>query len=479
MSAFEAPKSFVRRDKLRDNELRVQKKWEAMKIWEVDPDPSKEKFFLNFPYPYMNGRLHLGHAFSLTKTEFTARFQRLQGKAVLYPFGFHCTGMPIASSAKKLREEIEKFGNPPVFPTDAPPVVEEKKEEQSAEAAQAAKSKGKKSKLVAKGAAGTPMRQWEIMEKMVPENEIESFADPMKWLEYFPSYGVSDLQAFGSAVDWRRSFITTSVNPFYDAFIRWQFNRLKEGGRIKFGKRPNVFSPSDGQVCADHDRASGEGVGPQEYTLIKLLAKQPYPANSPLNHESLVGRNVYLAPATLRPETMYGQTNCFVLPEGKYGAFELKNGDVFVISQRSATNMAYQDFMTEYGKATPLITFTGQELLGLALSAPNATYESIYVLPLMTISMGKGTGVVTSVPSDAPDDYAALRELQEKPLWREKFGLTAEMVEPFAVVPIIEIPGYGSTSAVTMCERLDIKSSKDKDKLKQAKDEVYLKGFNE
>jgi hypothetical protein len=38
-----------------------------------------------------------------------------------------------------------------------------------------------------------------------------------------------------------------------------------------------------------------------------------------------------------------------------------------------------------------------------------------YCLPLLTISMGKGTGVVTSVPSDAPDDYAALRDLQRKP----------------------------------------------------------------
>jgi leucyl-tRNA synthetase len=30
-----------------------------------------------------------------------------------------------------------------------------------------------------------------------------------------------------------------------------------------------------------------------------------------------------------------------------------------------------------------------------------------------------------------------------------------------------------------MCERLDIKSSKDTEKLKAAKDEVYLKGFYE
>lgn len=33
-----------------------------------------------------------------------------------------------------------------------------------------------------------------------------------------------------------------------------------------------MFSPLDGQPCADHDRASGEGVGPQEYTLIKMEA---------------------------------------------------------------------------------------------------------------------------------------------------------------------------------------------------------------
>ena len=53
--------------------------------------------------------------------------------------------------------------------------------------------------------------------------------------------------------------------------------------------------------------------------------------------------------------------------------------------------------------------------------------------------MNKGTGVVTSVPSDATDDYAALRDLKNKQALREKYGITEAMVN-FEVVPIINIP---------------------------------------
>lgn len=472
---------------MREHERAAQVKWAREKTFEVqsafnEDGTPKPKFLVTFPYPYMNGRLHLGHAFSLTKAEFTARFQMLLGKNVMFPFGFHSTGMPIQAAANKLKEEIEKFGCPPVFPPpvetteDEPPVPPE--EEKSAAAQIAAKSKGKKSKLVVKGHVKT-LRQWDILAMMVPLEEIPEFVDPIKWLEYFPPYGAIDLQSFGCAVDWRRSFVTTSYNKFYDAFIRWQFNKLREGNRIKFGKRPNVYSPKDGQVCADHDRASGETVGPQEYTLVKLRVLDISKCAPLANCAALAGKNLYLAPATLRPETMYGQTNCFVLPEGDYGAYEVVGGDIFIISHRAAIGMAHQGTIEPWGVATPLATMKGTDLIGLPLSAPNAQYPVVYTLPLTTISMGKGTGVVTSVPSDAPDDYTALRELKEKPLWREKFGLTAEMVEPFEVIPIIEIEGYGNMCAVTMCERLNIKSPKDADLLKKAKDEVYLKGYYE
>lgn len=103
--------------------------------------------------------------------------------------------------------------------------------------------------------------------------------------------------------------------------------------------------------------------------------------------------------------------------------------------------------------------------MGLALKAPLSSYEVVYSLPMMTISMFKGTGIVTSVPSDSPDDYAALRDLQNKPALRAKFNLTEEMVINYNPVEIIEIPGYSRLSGVTACEEFKVKSQNDSKQL--------------
>lgn len=64
--------------------------------------------------------------------------------------------------------------------------------------------------------------------------------------------------------------------------------------------------------------------------------------------------------ATLRPETMFGQTNCWVRPDIKYVAFETAAGDVFVCSRRSARNMAYQGFTRENGVVPVIMDVLGQ-----------------------------------------------------------------------------------------------------------------------
>lgn len=182
--------------------------------------------------------------------------------------------------------------------------------------------------------------------------------------------------------------------------------------------------------------------------------------------------------ATLRPETMYGQTNCWLHPDIKYIAFEVtKHNEVWICTRRAARNMSYQDFTGTDGKVTELLEVTGNDLFGVGLSAPLTTHKVIYALPMLSVKEDKGTGVVTSVPSDSPDDYAALVDLKKKAAFREKYNITDEMVLPFEPIPIINVPTLGKLSAVTAYDQFKIQSQNDRDKLQSAKELVYLKGF--
>lgn len=191
-------KSNVKLSFLQTVEAGVEEKWEAESVGSVDAktgESEKKKFFTCFPYPYMNGRLHLGHTFSLSKSEFMARFKKISGYEVLFPFGFHCTGMPIKACADKLKREIELFGNPPLFPldseeTETPVEVED-------EVLIKDKSKGKKSKATAKTGAGVKW-QWDILKSLgIPDDQLHKFADASYWLQYFPPLAVQDLKKLG------------------------------------------------------------------------------------------------------------------------------------------------------------------------------------------------------------------------------------------------------------------------------------------
>ncbi|XP_061989436.1 leucine--tRNA ligase, cytoplasmic-like [Rosa rugosa] len=401
-----------RRDRLKAIEEKAQKLWEENGVFRAEscekpPEPG-EKFFGNFPLPYMNGFLHLGHAFSLSKLEFSARFHRLRGAHVLLPVGFHLTGMPIKSIG-------------------------------------------------------------------LSAIDISELQNPSNWLSYFPRVAVKELKAFGLGCDWRRSFITTDMNPYFDKFLRWQMRKLKSMGKIVKDIRYTIYSPLDGQPCADHDRATGEGVRPQEYTIIKMEVVAPFPPKLGV----LKGKKVFLAAATLRPETSYGQTNAWVLPDGKYGAFEINETDVFILTQRAALNLAYQKYSRVPEKPSCLVEMTGYDLIGLPLKSPLALNQIVYALPMLTVLTDKGTGILTSVPSDAPDDYMALEDLKLKPAFREKYGVKDEWVMPFDIIPIIKIPEYGDKAAKKVVEDLKIKSQNEIEKLAEAKRLTSLKGLTE
>jgi leucyl-tRNA synthetase len=85
----------------------------------------------------------------MSKCEFQIRYQKQLGKNVLFPFAFHCTGMPIHAAARRLRREIESGKT--------------KREE------------------------GQALTQFEILKQIgISDEEIPKFVDPKYWLEFFP-----------------------------------------------------------------------------------------------------------------------------------------------------------------------------------------------------------------------------------------------------------------------------------------------------
>lgn len=70
-----------------------QKFWEKEKIFAFDPDSKKPLFTIDTPPPTISGALHLGHIFSYTQAEVIARFMRMAGYNVRYPFGLDNNGL--------------------------------------------------------------------------------------------------------------------------------------------------------------------------------------------------------------------------------------------------------------------------------------------------------------------------------------------------------------------------------------------------
>ncbi len=235
-------------------EAKWQDRWKRDRLFEADPDPSKKKFFITFPYPYVNAYPHLGGAFTVLRVDIMARFKRMKGYNVLFPQGWHATGGPIVAASLRVREGDEK-------------------------------------QIKA------------LMDMGVPREEIKKFEDPAYWVKFFTQGWRRDLERYGLSIDWRREFHTTSLNPYYSKFIEWQYLKLRDKGYVGKGEHPVVWCPKERKVVGDHDRPDEyAGISPQEAVIIKFRGED--------------GR-IYPA-LTYRPETIFGVTNLWVNPDAVY-----------------------------------------------------------------------------------------------------------------------------------------------------------------
>jgi len=76
-------------------EAKLQSYWIEQNTYAPDQPNQKNKptYSIDTPPPTVSGALHLGHIFSYTQTDIIARFKRMSGLNVYYPFGFDDNGL--------------------------------------------------------------------------------------------------------------------------------------------------------------------------------------------------------------------------------------------------------------------------------------------------------------------------------------------------------------------------------------------------
>ncbi|MEM5815359.1 MAG: leucine--tRNA ligase, partial [Candidatus Aenigmatarchaeota archaeon] len=388
-------------EKIKDIERKWQKEWDKKRVFEANFS-KKKKFFLTFPYPYVNGAPHIGHSYTFFRIDSYARFKRLEGYNVLFPQSFHATGEPIVGAIERLKEgdktQIETFKLYGVSDDDI-------------------------KKFIENG----------------PEYTAKFWME--KWIEVF--------KKAGGSIDWRRTFIT-AITPIYNKFVEWQYNTLRKKGYIIQGTHPVIWCPKCQSPTGDHDRLKGEGESPIEFYIIKFRAK-----------------NEEIIPcATLRPETVYGVTNIWVKPNSIYVKAKIKE-EIWIISEES-----YKKFTDQLRKIEKLGEISSNDLIGEYVVNP-VTKEEVPILPADFIDLEVGTGIVMSVPAHAPYDWIALMDLKKGENRKEKE--IAEKIEPKL---IIISPEFKKIPAQEVCEKFNISSQLEKEKLDLATEELYKKEFH-
>src|SRR3989338_469763 len=88
----------------KEAESRWQNDWEENRIYAFDVEDSvKEIYSIDPPPPTVSGAMHIGHAFSYSQQDFIARFQRMRGKSVFYPFGTDDNGLATERLIEKMK----------------------------------------------------------------------------------------------------------------------------------------------------------------------------------------------------------------------------------------------------------------------------------------------------------------------------------------------------------------------------------------
>lgn len=89
-------------------EEKWRKYWEKEKIYKFDSNKKGKVFSVDTDPPTVSGAMHIGHAAHYSQEDFIARFFRMKGMNVLFPFGTDDNGLPTERLVEKLKKVKSK-----------------------------------------------------------------------------------------------------------------------------------------------------------------------------------------------------------------------------------------------------------------------------------------------------------------------------------------------------------------------------------
>ena len=269
--------------------------------------------------------------------------------------------------------------------------------------------------------------------------------------KFWTKHITETMKLMGYSVDWRRKFIL-SITPEFSRFVEWQYNTLRKKSYVIQGTHPVIWCPQDQSPTGDHDRLKGEGESPIEFTILKFKFK-----------------DMYICAATLRPETVFGQTNMWINPDVKYAIILVNGKEKWIVSKECG-----EKFKDQLKKIEVVGSIKGKEMVGKYCVAPIINKE-IIILPAPFCDPKIGTGLVTSVPSHAPFDWQALVDLKNNPEQLKKYGIHPDVLGKINPISIIKVEGFGEHPAEDMIKKLNIKNQRENEKLKEALHTIYTR----
>ncbi len=287
------------------------------------------------------------------------------------------------------------------------------------------------------------------------DTDLASLNEPMDYANYFiNNHYRKGMKALGLSIDWRREFTTNDRH--YNRFIEWQYRTLKSKGLVKKGLHPVKWCTRDKNPVTTHDLLEGEDADINEYILVKFRLSGKAGAVLPM--------------ATLRPETVYGVTNAWVNPESELAEADV-DGEKWIVSSECAEKLSEQNRKVEVRRR-----FRGSELIGKKAKNP-VTGDSVLILPAEFVDPDSATGIVMSVPSHAPFDYIALRDLRDSSRLR-KWGIRKRDIEAIKPIHLIDTKDMPENPAVSLIEESNAKSQKDREIIESLTKEIYRKEFH-